>query len=92
MIFPKKKASMIFLKRKSSMIFPKKKSSMIFPKKFFAATIKCCWAAALHGPRHLPYYNALVKYILLHESPLQSNIIIYLGKVGAIRQGFKKGI
>ena len=91
MIFPKKKASMIFLK-KSSMIIPKKKSSMIFPKKLLPATIKCCWAAALHGPRHLPYYNAVVKYILLHESPLRSNIIIYLGKVGAIRQGFKKGI
>jgi len=51
-----------------------------------------CWAAALLGPEYLSKYNASVKHILLHKTPLQSNIIIYLGKVGAIRQGFKKGI
>ena len=58
----------------------------------WAAGLLICCSATLLGPDHLCRYTAIVKYILLHKSPLQTNIIIYLGKVGAIRQGFKKGI
>ena len=82
----------------TSQIFPKKTSFLqqqfrrFSLRKPFLVLLGCCWAAA---PMHLQHICVtVVMLILLNHPALQNNIYlyIYLRMVGAIRQGFKRGI